>query len=278
MVSTAQLRAAGLAKDGIVRRVAKGLLHPRHRAVYAVGHMPLTRRSDEWAAVLACGDGAVLSHMTAGALWGIVKPGREIHVTTPRTRKGPDGVTTHRTRRLDPADHGKMDGLPVTSLHRTLVDLADTLTQPNLAKAIHEAEIKRAFDLRLFDQALARVPGRKGRHRLRRACEDYRPPPVTRSEAEILFQAFLEETGIRAPECNATRAGYELDCWWPDASLNVEVDGAATHHTTQSFHADRRRDRALKREGIEVIRITWKDLTTGRAELERDLKEILARR
>jgi hypothetical protein len=179
---------------------------------------------------------------------------------------------------LDPADQGTIDGLPLTSIHRTLVDLADTLTQPKLEKAIHEAEVQRLFDLKQLEEAMSRVPGRKGRHRLRRACAEYRPPPVTRSQAEVRFHEFLEETGIRPPESNATRAGYELDCWWPDAALNVEVDGAATHHTTRAFTADRRRDRALSREGITVIRVTWADLTTGRAELERDLKEILTRR
>ena len=243
-----------------------------------MGHTALATRGDQWAAVLACGDGAALSHNTAGALWGLVKCNKVIEVTTPRSRKGLKGVTIHRTRRLDPVDRTIIDGLPVTSIHRTLLDLADTLTQPNLENAIHEAEVKRLFDLRQLDEAMSRVPGRAGRHRLRRACAAYRPPPVTRSHAEVLFHEFLEETGIRAPESNATRAGYELDCWWPEHGLNVEVDGAATHHTTRAFTDDRRRDRALRRAGIEVVRVTWKDLTTGRAELERDLKEILTRR
>ncbi len=94
----------------------------------------------------------------------------------------------------------------------------------------------------------------------------------------MLFHEFLAETGIPAPQANATRGGYELDCFWPEAGVNVEVDGAAAHKTTRAFYADRRRDRAVQREGVTVIRVTWNDLTTGRVELERDLKEILARR
>jgi len=278
VIATEQLRSVGLSKAGIARRVRKGHLHPLHRGVFAVGHTAVTRRGHEWAAVLTCGPDAVLSHNTAGALWGLVKRYRRIEVTVPRKIRPREGITTHRTRRLDPADRATVDGLPVTTLHRTLVDLADTLTQPKLAKAIHEAEIKRAFDLKQLEEAMSRVPGRKGRYRLRRACEEYRPPPITRSAAETRFRGFLEAAGIPTPESNATRAGYELDCWWPEHRLNVEVDGAATHHTTRAFHADRRRDRALRREGIAVIRVTWADLTTGSAELERDLKEILVRR
>ena len=244
VISAAQLKAAGLTKDGIHRRVRKGLLHPLHRAVYAVGHATLTRRGEEWAAVLACGPDAVLSHNTAGALWGLVGRQRAVEVTTPRTREGHQGLTIHRTRHLEADDRAKADGLPVTSIHRTLVDLADTLTQQNLEKAIHEAEIKRAFDLRQLEQAQTRVPGRKGRHRLRRACAAYRPPPVTRSAAEALFREFLEATGLPPPESNATRAGYELDCWWPDQGLNVEVDGAATHQTCLLYTSPSPRDRS----------------------------------
>lgn len=246
-----------------------------HRGVYAVGHAAVTRRGFEWAAVLACGPDAALSHTTAAALWCVAKSANVIEVTTPRKLRPRDGIVVHRTRRLDPADRATIDGIPVTSLHRTLVDLADILTQPQLAKVIHESEVQRLFDLKQLDQAQSRVPGRKGCHRLRRACEQYRPPPITRSEAEILFHELLEETTIRPPQANASRAGYELDCFWPQANLNVEVDGAAAHKTTAAFYADRRRDRALRREGITVIRVTWRDLATGRAELERDLKKIL---
>ena len=99
--------------------------------------------------------------------------------------------------------------------------------------------------MRKLLDAQSRVPGRKGRHRLRRVCRHYRPPPVTRSEAEILFHEFLAESRIPAPQANATRGGYELDCFWPEARLNVEIDGAATHKTTKAFYVDRRRAREL---------------------------------
>lgn len=198
--------------------------------------------------------------------------------STSRTRRPRTGIVVHRTRGLDRVDRTTIDGIGVTSLHRTLVDLAEVLTDRSLARAVHEAEVRRLFDLRQLADAQARVPGRRGRHRLRRICSDYAPPPVTRSEAERLFQELLAEAGLPQPRTNATRAGYELDCFWPAERLNVEVDGAAAHDTTKGFHADRRRDRALQREGIKVVRVTAKDLATGRAELVGDLREILRRR
>lgn len=270
-----QLHRLGGTRAAISRRVRKGLLHPLHRGVYAVGHTAVSRSGWEWAAVLACGPDAVLSHTTAAARWGLLRPEAAIEVTAPRTLRPHAGIAVHRTRRLDPADRDTIDGVPVTSLHRTLVDLADTLPDRRLAEAIHESEVRRLFDLEALTAAQSRVPGRRGRHRLSRACADYTPPPVTRSPAEVRFHEFLAEAGIPAPAANATRAGYELDCFWPGASLNVEVDGAATHKTTEAFYADRRRDRALRREGIAVVRVTNHDLTTGRADLARDLKAIL---
>jgi very-short-patch-repair endonuclease len=275
VVSVEQLHRIGLSKAAIAWRVRKGLLHPLHRGVYAVGHTALTRRGWEWAAFLACGAEAVLSHTTAGALWGLMRPEAAIEVTVPRKLRPRVDILIHRTRRLEPADRTTIDDLPVTSLHRTLVDLAEALPEPRLAKAIHESEVQRLFDLTTLLDAQGRVPGRKGRHRLSRVCADYGPPPVSRSQAEALFHDLLHEARLPSPEANASRCGYELDCFWPEANLNVEVDGGATHGTTKAFHADRRRDRALRREGIAVVRITWKDLTTGRSELERDLREIL---
>ena len=277
-MSVEQLERIGLLKSSIARRVRKGFLHPLHRGVYAAGHTALSRRGREWAAVLACGADAVLSHTTAGALWGLARTEAALEVTTPRKLHQRPGLVLHRTRKLDPADRATVDGVPVTGLHRTLVDLAEVLSERGLAKAVHESEVRRLFDLKQLVEAQTRVPGRSGRHRLRRICEQYEPPPTTRSHAEALFLELLDEAGLPAPAANATRCGYELDCFWPDAELNVEVDGAATHKTTTAFYADRRRDRALRREGIAVIRVTWEDLTTGRAELESDLREILGDR
>ncbi len=278
VVSAEQLHRIGLSKSGIARRAGKGILHPLHRGVYAVGHTALSNRGRQWAAVLACGADAVLSHTTAGALWGVTKFVSAIEVTTPRSLRLRTGIVLHRTRRLDPVDCTSIDGLPVTSLHRTLVDLAESLAEPRVAKAVHESEVRRLFDLRKLTDAQDRVPGRSGRHRLFRVCADYRPPPVTRSHAELLFHELRAEAGLPPPEAGATRCGYELDSFWPEAGLNVEVDGAATHKTTKAFYADRRRDRELRRAGITVLRVTWKDLTTGRAELARDLGEILTYR
>jgi len=160
VISTAQLIECGLTKDGIASRVRRGHLHSVLRSVYAVGHTNLTRRGREWAVVLACGPDASLSHNTAGALFVVVPAERRLHVTTSRSRHARQGFTVHRTRNLDPADRTTIDGLSVTTLHRTLIDLADVLPEKRLTKAIHEAEVRRLFDLSKLDEALRRAPGR----------------------------------------------------------------------------------------------------------------------
>ena len=142
-MSVGQLHLAGLTKQAIARRVRKGFLHPLHRGVYALGHMALTRRSWEWAAVLAYGADAVLSHTTAGALWDLTVPEKAIEVSTRRALHRRRGIVVHRTRALARADRAIVDGVPVTSLHRTLVDLAEVLPEGRLAKAVHEAEVRR---------------------------------------------------------------------------------------------------------------------------------------
>lgn len=136
----------------------------------------------------------------------------------------------------------------------------------------------RIFDLGALEQALARVPGRHGRHRLRRVLAAYQPDPhFLRSHAERRVRELCKKHGIAQPQFNLWIAGHEIDAYWPAARLALEFDGAATHHTRYAFHEDRRRDRALAAEGVQAVRLTWPDLERG-AETARQLKEILARR
>ena len=169
-----------------------------------------------------------------------------------------------------------MAAVPITSVARTLVDLADVLTEERLAKAVHQAEILRVFDLRAIEEALARVPGRSGRHRLARVLAAYQPEPhFLRSEAERRLKRLCEAHALPQPQFNVWVAGCEVDVYWPEARFALEVDGAATHHTRHAFHADRRRDRALAAEGIQVVRVTWPDLNGG---LMEQVEAILRRR
>ncbi|HEX2232632.1 MAG TPA: type IV toxin-antitoxin system AbiEi family antitoxin domain-containing protein [Thermoleophilaceae bacterium] len=274
VVSRDQLRRLGLGDTPVQRRLAAGRLHRIHRGVYAVGHRSLTQRSFELAAVLACGPGAVLSHRSAAKHWGLVNGAPKIEVTCKRTRPPSPSIVVHRSPL--PSEHRVVrDDIPVTTVARTIVDLADVLTQPRLADAVNEAEVQRVFDLREVEQALERMPGRRGRAKLDRILADYTPTPFTRSEAERRFLKMCARNGLPRPRVNMNIAGYEVDFLWPEQALAVEVDGASAHLTQQAFQRDRRRDRDLAAKGIRVVRVTWRDLEEGRA-LAHQMKAILA--
>ena len=275
VVSGVQLREAGLTKDAIGRRVKAGRLHRLHRGVFAVGHRALTWRSHLVAAVFASGPGALASHRAAGAVHGLIESQR-IEVTVPRSRKGGRGIAVHRSRRLEEEDRTDVDGIPVTTLARTIVDLADVLDDQRLAKVVHQAEILRVFDLRALEEATTRAGNRRGAGRLARVLKAYQPEPqFLRSEAERRLKELCRGHSLPQPQFNVWVAGHEVDAYWPEARFALEVDGAETHNTAYAFRSDRRRDRALAREGIQVVRATWSDLHEG---LAQELMEILARR
>src|SRR3712207_3661029 len=270
VVSTAQLRGLGVARGGIQHRVRRGRLHPVHRGVYAVGHPRIPARGRLWAAVLAT-DG-VLSHRAAAALWDIAPfPLGAIDVTTRRHRKGPPGVRVHQSPTLESTTY---DGLPVTTVGRTLLDLADVLDAHRLERACHRAE-----HLRLLD--LATIPDLPGRStaKLRRALAtlEHASPDVTRSAFEERFLAFLNASDLPRPRTNTRIAHHEVDFLWPDARLIVETDGAATHLTARAFQRDRERDFDLTARGYRVVRITWRQLTLQPDTVARRLRSLLAR-
>ncbi len=276
VVSLAQLLALGLGKDAVARRLSAGRLHRLHRAVYAVGHGALSSKGHDLAAVLSSGPGAVLSHRSAALRWAIVRHAPRYEVTVEGRRVRRPGIIVRETSALAPDDRALIDAIPVTSPARTLVDLAEVLNARRLADAVHEAEVQRILDLRGIERALARVPGRPSRHKLRRVLAAYDDgPPMTRSEAERGFLRLCETHSITAPQANVMVGDYEVDFHWPDASLVVEVDGAATHHTRRAFHADRRRDRELAGRDIQVLRVTWDDLDGGATELAAELRRVL---
>jgi very-short-patch-repair endonuclease len=264
VISRSQLRALGAAKDAIRRWVAEERLYRLHRGVYAVGHEALTPRSHYIAAVYACGPGSLLSHRAAGALQGLLDATAVIEVTAQRGCKPKPGIAVHRTRRVHPDDRSQVDGIPTTSVARTLVDLADVLNERQLTRAVRQAELLKVLDLRAIEATLERLPGRKGRHRLRRVLVAYQPEPhLLRSRAERRVKALCTRYGLPKPQFNVSVAGYEVDAYWPEARLALEFDGAETHQTRFAFHEDRRRDRALAAEGIQTLRVTWPDV--GRA-------------
>jgi very-short-patch-repair endonuclease len=274
IVKWEQMTEAGLTKDAVRRRVESGWLVRLYDGVYAVGHTALTDRSHLIAAVYACGPEALAGYRSAGAMWGVLRGPQRIEVTTPRGRKPKRGMTVHRSRLIHEEDRALIDAIPVTSLARTLVDLADVLPEKQLANAVHEAEVQRLFDLTQVQRVLERLPGRRGRHKLTRVLTAYRDvQPFTRNRAERLVLEMCEEHGMPRPRTNTWIGECEVDFYWPEAKLALEFDGGAVHRTTRAFHEDRKRDRALAARGIHVVRATAKDEPPKLAE---ELKIILS--
>jgi very-short-patch-repair endonuclease len=279
VVSIARLRALGATDDEIESRIRSGYLIALHRGVYAVGHTAVTHRGRELAAVFACGPEAVLSHRSAAGLWGLLPSPKLIEVTRPRSGHPRAGFVVHRTRRLHEDDRTVVDGIPVTGIARTIVDMSDMLGDRRLAELVHESEVQRLLDLRAIEAAQARVPGRAGRHRLRRVLAAYAEQPrFARREAERLFFELCHDYGLPLPQTGVALAGYEIDFLWSDLGIAVEVDGRAAHGTRRAFQADRTRDRLLAAHGIQVIRVPWEDLTQRPAAFAHQLKAIRAAR
>jgi very-short-patch-repair endonuclease len=234
IVTTAQLLDAGLGRRAIARRVARGWLVPQYRGVHQVGPVA-GPRGREMAAVLACGDGAALSHQSAAAIWGIGPPHRgEVHVTVTRDVRSRQGIRVHRSLSLDAA---VKDGLPLTDPARTLRDLARTISRAELDRAQEQAHV-----LGLV------IP------------DDAGEPEFTRSEAERRLKALCRASGLPLPKMNARVAGWEVDAFWPAHRLVVEIDGYKYHRSRHAFERDRRKDAALTAALYRVVRVTWRQL------------------
>ena len=217
--------------------------------------------------MLACGgiDAAALSHRTAAAVWDLSPlPAGRLDVTSLRRSTSTRALRVHRGDTLDPLNDvvRQPDGLPVTTVARTLADLAQVLTPHQLERACHRAEVTRALDAAAVENQLERLQGRHTRS-LRRAIASMAAadPDITRSELEERFLALVAQAGLPRPLVNATIAGHEVDFLWSRARLIAETDGAAAHVTATAFEEDRRRDAALLLAGFQVLRFTWRQIT-----------------
>jgi len=249
------------------RRVASGQLVRLHRGVYAVGHARLTRDGWWMAAVLAAGPGALLSHRDAAALHGLRPPGNHVRweVTTRGRASSTDRIRVFGTTTLRAEDATTVDGIPVTSVARTLVDLAGVVPEAQLTKALNEVERQRLFDLRAIERAMAATARRNGRGHaaMRQALARLRTigAPVTRSELEDRFVALLDAHDLPRPATNASVEGMEVDACWPQQRVAVELDGWGTHQTRQAFQNDRERSNDLTVADWALLRFTWADVT-----------------
>jgi very-short-patch-repair endonuclease len=259
VVTYGQLLAAGLSPDSVLHRVSSGWLERVHHRIYLVGSVepPLAR---PMAAVLALGEGALLSHCPAAVLWGLrPPPARAMHVTVARSVRGPKGIHVHTVRALHPSDARSRHGIATTSPARTLLDLATQAPQRDLDRAVNQARVTKLVSDTSFNEQFSRYPHHRGKAALKMALQ--LEPAFTRSKGERLFLALVRKARLPSPVTNTELHGYEVDHLWREQRLVVEVDSYDVHTTRATFEADRRRDAELQSLGYRVIRVTWRQLT-----------------
>ena len=280
MVARWQLLDRGLGRGAIARRVEKKQLQLVHRGVYAVGHRRLSQMAWWMAAVLACGPDAVLSHRSAAVLWGILESARAwVDITVPRRLGGRAGIRAHQAS-LAPDESTIQAGIPVTTVARTLLDLAAVLQLHELNRALERAEALRLSDRTPLVALMERHPGRRGIANLKAATKEGIRPAVTKSELERRFLSFVDKAGLPRPETNVwlNIAGewIEVDCLWRAQRVIVELDSRAYHQTTAAFERDRRRDRRLHAAGWWPIRITDRALREEPESVDADFRALLS--
>jgi Uncharacterized protein conserved in bacteria len=255
VVALRQLHAAGMGRNGVARRVRAGLLHRVHRGVYAVGHPGLTQEGRWMAAALACGDAAFVSHRSAAALWGLLRPGTEIvdiSVLGDGGRARRVGIRLRRCVSLAPELTTRRQGIPVTTPARTIADLRCVVSSKELRRAIRQADM---LGLTLGPEAI---------------------PDRTRSEFEYLFLRFCRRHLLPVPEVNVRIDEMEVDFLWRESRLAVETDGYRYHRGRAAFEDDRERDLRLRTLGYEVVRLTYRQVVDDPQQTATALKELLA--
>jgi very-short-patch-repair endonuclease len=265
VVARRQLLALGLTPTMVLHRIRSGPLVLLHRGVYAVGHRRLRREGFLMAATMAAGDGAVLSHRDAAWMHDLWRGERAtVEVTTAGRPSRHPNLRIYPRRPLAPEDLTVVDGIPTTSVARTLVDLADVLPPHQLTKVLSEAERLHTFDGRAIEAAYERTWGRNGcgPAALRAALDELRRvgARLTRSELEERFVALVDAAHLPRPRLNAHVEGMEVDALWPDRRLVVELDGYAFHHHRAAWQRDHEKTNALKDLGYDVRRFTHRDV------------------
>lgn len=274
-----QLVALGLGDEAIKLRLHAGRLHPLHRDAYAVGHRVVTKRGKWLAAVLAIGPGTMLSHESAAALWGLAGDRPEVHVTAPRGRQcrpGRSGIRLHRCK-FQADELVVRDGIPVTTVARTIFDLAERSPSHRLKSAWDEAD--RLHLLRLREVAVVYERGR-GRRRARKRIRPFldaeqRYVEDTASPLEDRFVAFCAAHRLPPPQTNVLVDGDEVDALWAAARLIVELDSWEFHAHRKAFETDRSRDTDHLLAGYRTIRVTHRRLSVEPDRLAAQIHKLL---
>jgi very-short-patch-repair endonuclease len=274
VVCRADAVRAGVTRNELEERLASGALIRVHRGVFRVGHAAPSLEARYVAAVKACGPRALLSGRAAAHLYGLLKgtpPSPEVLTSTHRRVAG---VITRRTRHPDPRDATTYRGIPATTIPRTLVDLAALLDEEQLARAVHEAEIRR-----VKPDAIERVLDRRhnwpGARKLRRVI--WGEVPLSLSRLEFSFIAVVRRARLPVPETNRKVGGHYVDCRWPAQRLTVELDSYRYHGSRHAYEQDRERERQARARGDEFRRYTWRDVDEDPEPMVMDLRGLLGR-
>ena len=278
-VSRRQLLGMGFSDKAIKHALATRRLHPTEwRGVYALGLPQLTKHGRWMAAVLAYGDGTVLSHQSAGVLWRIwTARGREIHLSVPAVKRGRPrkGTTVHR-RALPRRDITRERGIPVTTPIRTVIDLATSCDRRQAEALVNEADARGLVRADTLRAGIDRAAGQPGVSLLRDVL-DRDPFVLTESELERLFLPLAREAGLPKPLTQVVVNGWRVDFYWPDLNLVVEVDGLRYHRTAAQQARDVLRDQAHGAAETEYVRFTYHQVARERAYVVRHLRLRAAR-
>jgi very-short-patch-repair endonuclease len=274
-----QLLTLGLSARAIGRRVGAGSLHERHRGVYAVGHGLLGADGKRWAAVLACGPGAMISHASAAEAWDI-RPSAAavIHVTVPnRSGHRRPGIRVHRPRELRADETTTLHGLPITTPARTLLDLAGAgLRGRRLEAALDRAELRCHVDWAEVARLLERYPRRRGAPALRTTLDRYAPGSLeTASVLEEIVLEICDELAVPRPQVNRVIEGRRRDFYWPRWGLVVEADSYTWHRSPTALDEDRERDVELTLAGLDTLRFTYAQCTKRRNYVKNSIRRAL---
>jgi hypothetical protein len=276
VVTHAQMRAAGLSKSGIGRAAAEGRIHRVFRGAYALGHPGIGERGRMFAAVLVCGDGAVISHRSAAALMRLIERSpASIDVIAPASGgQAVDGIRRRAVRPPQNWETGTFDGIPCTSPARTLVDLAGVVGTRTLRSAFERAAAGKLLDLAAIEASVG-AGGRRGTRSVRALLDEWRgAAPVLakgrlKSPLEAKILPLLAKRGLPMPRPNApvelVKGRIEVDFLWPDQRFVLEADSRAFHTTDVAFKRDRWRDRELVRAGFSTMRVTHDEAETEAA-------------
>jgi very-short-patch-repair endonuclease len=277
VIARRQLLALGFDTRSIEHRLARGRLHPVMQGVYAVGWPQLTRERRWMAATLACGDGAVLSHRSAAALWGIgAENANRIDVSvTRRCRLLRPGLHIRSRPALALNSVVSHSGIPVTGPVQTLVDLATELPPLQMERTVNEADKRGLVDPEALRSELGGRAGQPGVRPLRDLL-DKRTFRLSDSDLEVLFRPIAASARLPLPLTKQRVNGFEVDFFWPDLGLVVETDGLRYHRTPSAQARDMQRDRAHLLAGMTPLRFTHYEVKYERTRVRHALERAVA--